>query len=268
MFLNLLLTFVNKFLNKKLFNLNELPQRVLNKISYHLQFPRNGFSRYHTDNFIKEISKKYDVKGQLLLDVGAGHQPYKKFFKYIKYESCDNEQVIEETHYDTLGTKHDFCCDINIKIPKADNTYDFVICSEVLEHVYNPMNTISEISRILKKNGKLFISVPQCGGEHMLPHNYFNYLAPGLQHLLEKNNLKCELLEKKSGIYHLLGQILNKITNQIFNNNKTLARIFLLPLEVFIRAIVALFNFFLFFIDRIDKKQSWSLQYFVIAVKV
>ena len=266
--MNVLLIYINKFLNKKLLNLNEFPQRVLNKISYHLQFPRNGFSRYHTDNFIKEISRKYDVKGNLLLDVGAGHQPYKKYFKHAKYESCDNEQVIKEMQYDTLETRHDFYCDINIMIPKADNTYDFVICSEVLEHVYNPLNTISEISRILKKNGKLFISVPQCGGEHMLPHNYFNYLEPGLKYLLEKNNLKCELVEKKSGIYHLLGTLLNKIANQIFNKKNTLVRILLLPLEIFVRLILFLLNFFLFFIDKIDKKQSWSLQYFVIAVKI
>ena len=80
--------------------------------------------------------------------------------------------------------------------------------------------------------------------------------------------VKCELVEKKSGIYHLLGTILNKIANQIFNKKNSLVRILLLPLEIFVRLILFLLNFFLFFIDKIDKKQSWSLQYFVIAVKI
>lgn len=42
----------------------------------------------------------------------------------------------------------------------ADSTFDFVICTEVLEHVSNPFSAITELLRILKPGGKLYASSP------------------------------------------------------------------------------------------------------------
>jgi ubiquinone/menaquinone biosynthesis C-methylase UbiE len=49
------------------------------------------------------------------------------------------------------------------KIPFPDETFDFIIASDVLEHVYDTENAFLEISRVLKKNGKLLVSVPYNG---------------------------------------------------------------------------------------------------------
>ena len=42
-----------------------------------------------------------------------------------------------------------------------DNSYDVVICSEVLEHVEDPEIALKELARVLKKGGKLAVSVPR-----------------------------------------------------------------------------------------------------------
>lgn len=44
----------------------------------------------------------------------------------------------------------------NLKYP--DNHFDVVICSEVLEHLYNPIKAMGELKRVTKK--KLIISIP------------------------------------------------------------------------------------------------------------
>lgn len=264
----MLLNFINSKLTTKIQSLDELPLRIINKIFYHLQFPPAGFGRYHVNLFIKDIVKKYDVKNKTLLDVGAGHQPYKKLFKQINYSSCDSEDVIQEMKYNTLNAKHDFYCNINEKIPVTDDIYDYILCSEVLEHVYNPNNVICEMSRILKKNGLIFITAPQCGGEHMLPHNYFNYLGPGLEYLLKKNNLEPIKIFKPAGAFHLIGNVLNKIFNNLFSfkNNKT--KYIFFSLELCFRVILYFINIFLFYLDKVDKKKTWCQHYFVIAKKV
>jgi len=41
-----------------------------------------------------------------------------------------------------------------------DNTFDFILCSELLEHVYNPEQVIAHISRLLKPNGTVLLTVP------------------------------------------------------------------------------------------------------------
>ncbi|MBL6819838.1 MAG: class I SAM-dependent methyltransferase [SAR86 cluster bacterium] len=45
-------------------------------------------------------------------------------------------------------------------IPIEDSTQDLVICSEVLEHVPNYEDVISECQRVLKPEGVLLVSVP------------------------------------------------------------------------------------------------------------
>ena len=70
-----------------------------------------------------------------------------------------------------------FCCDLypqifrvedleitggnlDKELPYKDDSFDFVVCVEGLEHIENPANAIREFSRVLKTNGKLVISVP------------------------------------------------------------------------------------------------------------
>jgi len=70
-----------------------------------------------------------------------------------------------------------FCCDLyteffklpgtEIKpgnldgqLPYDDQTFDYVVCVEGLEHIENPANAIREFARILKENGTLVVSVP------------------------------------------------------------------------------------------------------------
>ncbi len=44
--------------------------------------------------------------------------------------------------------------------PFHDNSFDMIICTEVIEHLGNPRNLIKVIRRILKKDGKVIISLP------------------------------------------------------------------------------------------------------------
>jgi len=49
------------------------------------------------------------------------------------------------------------------KFPLADSSVDFVLSSEVLEHVYDTENAFAEINRVLKVGGRLLLSTPYHG---------------------------------------------------------------------------------------------------------
>jgi len=68
----------------------------------------------------------------------------KEFNGYI----CKNNNSINFIHDDIR------------RIPVKDNSQDLVICSEVLEHVPNYEQVVSECYRLLKPGGVLLISVP------------------------------------------------------------------------------------------------------------
>ncbi len=52
-------------------------------------------------------------------------------------------------------------CDLNSDaVPYKDGTFDRVICRQVLTHLYNPVHALSEFHRVLKKQGVLYLTVP------------------------------------------------------------------------------------------------------------
>jgi SAM-dependent methyltransferase len=50
--------------------------------------------------------------------------------------------------------------DMNKHLPYEAESFDYVICLDGLEHAENPFNAIKEFSRVIKKGGRLFISIP------------------------------------------------------------------------------------------------------------
>ncbi len=57
----------------------------------------------------------------------------------------------------------DKCWCINLdtdEIPAKSDSYDAIVCLEVLEHVYDAGHVLQEIRRVLKPDGRVLISVP------------------------------------------------------------------------------------------------------------
>ena len=52
-------------------------------------------------------------------------------------------------------------CNMNKdRIPYPDNTFDRIICKQVIEYIYNPMNMLNEFHRVLKNGGVLDLTSP------------------------------------------------------------------------------------------------------------
>lgn len=59
------------------------------------------------------------------------------------------------------GTFH--CIKENEKLPFKDNSFDFILAADVIEHIYDTDLIFYELARVLKPGGKIFISVPYHG---------------------------------------------------------------------------------------------------------
>jgi SAM-dependent methyltransferase len=76
------------------------------------------------------------------------------------------------------------------KSPLKSDTFDTVIIIQVLQFIFEPIKVISEVNRILKRNGKIIIQVPQSGNLHGVPHHYYNFTRFWLERALTENNFK------------------------------------------------------------------------------
>ena len=105
-------------------------------------------------NSHNKIDKKYK-----LLEIGAGEQIISSHLSSnITYDSLDfgqeNNPSLSKKEYTYL-----FNLDEG-KLPIKSETYDFLVCFETLEHVMYPERVLKEISRVVKKDATLFLSLP------------------------------------------------------------------------------------------------------------
>lgn len=129
-------------------------------------------------SWLEEVLNKIP-SGSKILDAGAGEQQFKKFCSHLKYVSQDFAQYkpkdlssglqMEKWDYGEL----DIISDIT-SIPVEKESFDAIMCTEVLEHIVNPIEAIEEFSRILKKDGYLIITAPFCSLTHFAPHHFYS----------------------------------------------------------------------------------------------
>lgn len=109
--------------------------------------------RENVSQFIRECGTHYDKEGALLLDVAPqDHEGAKPYFQRATVETLDIDEKSGATYI------ADLCANNENSIP-ADH-FDYVVCTEVLEHTLQPFDAVKEIERILKPGGLVFASSP------------------------------------------------------------------------------------------------------------
>jgi len=106
--------------------------------------------------WIEETLKKIP-EGLTILDAGAGELQFKKFCSHLKYiaqdfgqYSGDGEIGLQTGTWD--NSKLDIVSDI-VSIPLPDHSLDAIMCTEVLEHIPDPVRAIKEFNRLVKPGG-------------------------------------------------------------------------------------------------------------------
>lgn len=153
-------------------------------------------SRVYLNEFIRRASLALKP-GQRVLDAGSGQGWYRRHFDHVRYEGVDFGQVDKE--YGVL----DCICDL-VAIPLAGESYDLVLCTQVLEHLAHPSQALAEMYRILKPDGMLWLSAPLFFAEHEIPHDYFRYTRYGLRQLLTDEGFQVESVEWLEGYFGTL----------------------------------------------------------------
>jgi ubiquinone/menaquinone biosynthesis C-methylase UbiE len=115
--------------------------------------------------------------GLRILDAGAGELKNKSLCTHLDYVSQDFCQYEGKGDMKGLQTgvwdtsKIDIVSDIS-NIPAVDASFDVILCSEVFEHLPDPLKALDEFSRLLKPGGKLILTAPFASFVHFAPYHY------------------------------------------------------------------------------------------------
>ncbi len=172
------------------------------------------FSRRNLFKFYKKYSPKL---GGNLIDIGCGNKPYKNLFKHCKsYFGLEIENENKNSADFTYDGKN---------FPFGDETFDSAICSEVLEHVFEPNQFLRETNRVLKKNGLIILTLPFFWDEHEQPYDYARYTSFGLKYILEKENFEILEQVKIGNDLSVIAQLLNcYIYKKLYENKNFLSK--------------------------------------------
>ena len=104
-------------------------------------------------------------------------------------------------------------------LDKLNYRYDLIILSHVAEHFYDFNNELIQIIKYLKKNGMIYIEVPNLDSKYNLDqfqnaHNYY-FTKNTLLHYTSLMDLKYEYVDEKVNGIHL-GAIFSKNKKQSF----------------------------------------------------
>ena len=123
------------------------------------------------------------------LDIGGG-----SFYKNLASSTWSNYFVLEPDLNSLPKTNEvDKIFSISADAgnsPIKSHTFDTVIIIQVLQFIFEPAKVIAEANRILKRNGRIVIQVPQSGNLHGVPHHYYNFTRFWLERTLSENNFK------------------------------------------------------------------------------
>lgn len=109
--------------------------------------------RDNVAKLIEDSAKIEDSTDARVSDIAPqDYEGAKKYYSRAKVETLDIDPKAAATY--TV----DLCDDNTNTIP--DETFDVIICTEVLEHVNNPFDAVREMHRLLKPGGRIYISTP------------------------------------------------------------------------------------------------------------
>ncbi|MFZ2484779.1 MAG: class I SAM-dependent methyltransferase [Minisyncoccia bacterium] len=163
------------------------------------------------------------IRGRVL-DIGAGNFPrYKNLFNFDEYLRMD---MTPGKDIDVAGSIED--------IPLPDNSFDSVVCTQVLGDVYDLRKAFKEIYRILRRGGNVLITESLFDPLHDEPNDYWRFTPHSLRRLAEEANLKVEILEPRGGYRSVMSQLRARYWIERLNaNNKWFSRILSFKFKVF-----------------------------------
>jgi SAM-dependent methyltransferase len=161
-------------------------------------------NRPHIAAFLRRAAASLPA-GARVLDAGAGTSPYRKLFTGFAYTSTDwaNTPHPEGRQADVIAPIDD--------LPLESESFDCVICTEVIEHVTDPVAALAELRRVLVPGGRAWVTAPFVWEFHEEPYDFYRYTRHGLRSVLERAGFADVEVTPFGGCFSTVAQLLRNL---------------------------------------------------------
>ena len=161
------------------------------------------------------FTKRFDLinkhlKNGKVLEIGCSNGVFLDLFKEAGWETWGVEP--SETARSAQRKGHRVTKSNFEKVELPTNSFDLVVMNHVLEHMDQPATVLEKVFSVLKKDGFLFVDVPNAGGlgakllgkhwPYYLPHEHkHQFTRRSLTDLLWAAGFKVIYWESRSGLF-------------------------------------------------------------------
>jgi SAM-dependent methyltransferase len=136
------------------------------------------------------LARQAPVVHGRLLDLGCGNQPYLPWYEPL---------VKEVVAVDAAPLPGVVVADLTGPLPFENDSFDTVLCTQVLEHVPDAELAMAEIARVLRPGGHALLTVPFLYPTHEMPYDFWRYTHLGLESLVTRHGLAATELSAQGG---------------------------------------------------------------------
>ena len=227
-----------------------------------------AFNVFNRDSWIAQRAAELR-QGTRVLDVGAGSCPYRAYFSHCDYKTQDFQGLQDDQLRHGGYGQIDYICDASA-ISVESGSFDAVLCTEVIEHVPEPIKVALEFGRLLRPGGVLILTAPLGSGIHQEPYHYYGGFTPyWYQKFLGEAGFVNIVVEPNAGFFRYYSQEslrflqLSLPTKLPFSAAILWAPFWLLSLPLF-GLLIPMLSVFL---DRFDVERRFTVGYHVTAIR-
>ncbi|MDP2947646.1 MAG: class I SAM-dependent methyltransferase [Nanoarchaeota archaeon] len=139
----------------------------------------------------RKIGDKFFYRGGIFHPT-KNHSPYLRGFCQLKNKKIINigaggyDPIPGAINIDPYRMGPNTVKAFGENLPFDDNSIDLAICTATLEHIKSPQSVITEIHRVLKPEGEIYIEVPFIQPYHAAPNDYYRFTLRGSEEICKK----------------------------------------------------------------------------------
>jgi len=140
-----------------------------------------------------------------VLDLGCGSKPYQHYFPHA------TAYVGIDLPVERSANKLEKCADIYAdlaSLPVENETFDVLICTQVLEHVPDPVRVLTEANRVLRPGGLAVVTVPFLSAEHEEPDDFYSFTSFGIREVFHRAGFEQVQVKKQFGFWSAIGEMI------------------------------------------------------------
>lgn len=187
---------------------NLVRPQIVEKAVYEPGGPKEMFIVPLLKRRIEELLARYAIpikSEEQVLDVGCGRQPFRKTLESIGYlyRGLDANQNIDGTV--------DFVCALDEPLPKEldeAGTFEFILCTEVMEHVADWDVAFRNLGSLVSSNGKVLITCPHFYQLHEEPYDFWRPTLHALRYFAERSGFEVIHQEAAGDAWDVIGTAL------------------------------------------------------------